>query len=150
VLGIGRHIVESEQGGAARAGNGAWLLTRLAEKLTKEFGRGFDVSNLRYMRLLYLAFPIWDALRHELSWTHYRTLLPVENAAAREWYANETVPQNWSSRTRTAGEQTLLRTAAFQQGPPGAAPSRLLFAFLVACGFIAVEEFEFLPGEVLH
>lgn len=46
------------------------LLPRLAEKLTEEFGRGFDASNLRYMRLFYLAFPICDALRHELSWTH--------------------------------------------------------------------------------
>ncbi len=51
----------------------------------EELGRGFDVSNLRYMRLLYLAFPICDALRHELSWTHYRTLLRIGDVAAREW-----------------------------------------------------------------
>jgi len=44
------------------------------------------------------AFPICDALRHELSWTHYRTLLRVEDERAREWYANEAVAQNWSSR----------------------------------------------------
>ncbi len=96
--GVGRHIVEFEQGGAARAEYGAKLLPRLAEKLTEEFGRGFDSSNLRYMRLFYLAFPNCDALRHELSWTHYRTLLRVEDAAAREWYVNETMAQNWSSR----------------------------------------------------
>ena len=96
--GVGRHIVEFEQGGAARAEYGAKLLPRLAVKLTEEFGRGFDASNLRYMRLFYLAFPICDALRHELSWTHYRTLLRVEDAAAREWYVNEAVAQNWSSR----------------------------------------------------
>ena len=96
--GVGRHIVEFEQGGAARAEYGARLLPRLAEKLTEEFGRGFDASNLRYMRLFYLAFPNCDALRHELSWTHYRTLLRVEDAAAREWYENEAVAQNWSSR----------------------------------------------------
>ncbi len=96
--GVGRHIVEFEQRGAARAEYGAKLLPRLAVKLTEEFGRGFDASNLRYMRLFYLAFPICDALRHELSWTHYRTLLRVEDAAAREWYANEAVAQNWSSR----------------------------------------------------
>lgn len=96
--GVGRHIVEFEQRGAARAAYGAKLLPRLAVKLTEEFGRGFDASNLRYMRLFYLAFPICDALRHELSWTHYRTLLRVEDAAAREWYANEAVAQNWSSR----------------------------------------------------
>jgi predicted nuclease of restriction endonuclease-like (RecB) superfamily len=96
--GVGRHIVEFEQRGAARAEYGAKLLPRLAVKLTEEFGRGFDASNLRYMRLFYLAFPICDALRHELSWTHYRTLLRVENEHAREWYANEAVAQNWSSR----------------------------------------------------
>jgi predicted nuclease of restriction endonuclease-like (RecB) superfamily len=96
--GVGRHIVEFEQGGAARAEYGAKLLPRLAEKLTEDFGKRFDASNLRYMRLFYLAFPICDALRHELSWTHYRTLLRVEDEHAREWYANEAVVQNWSSR----------------------------------------------------
>jgi predicted nuclease of restriction endonuclease-like (RecB) superfamily len=96
--GVGRHIVEFEQGGAARAEYGAKLLPRLAEKLTEEFGRGFDASNLRYMRLFYLAFPICDALRHELSWTHYRTLIRIEDEHAREWYAKETIEQNWSSR----------------------------------------------------
>ncbi|BBP50726.1 hypothetical protein PHLH3_03520 [Pseudomonas sp. St386] len=50
------------------------------------------------MRLFYQAFPICDALRHELSWTHYRTLPRVENANARRWYMNEAVTQNWSTR----------------------------------------------------
>lgn len=70
---IGRHIIEFEQGGSARAEYGVRLLQTLASSLASEFGRGFDVSNLRYMRLFYKAFPIRDALRHELSWTHYRT-----------------------------------------------------------------------------
>lgn len=90
---IGRHIVEFEQNGAGRAEYGKRLLSTLAETLTAEFGKGFDVSNLRYMRLFYQAFPIRDALRHELSWTHYRTLLRVENNAARQWYMNETANQ---------------------------------------------------------
>ena len=83
---------------AARAEEGAKLRPRLAEKLTEEFGRGFDASNLRYMRLFYLAFPTCDALRHELSGTHYRTLLRVEDEHAREWYAQEEETENWSSR----------------------------------------------------
>lgn len=74
---IGRHIVEFEQGGSARAEYGTRLLQTLASSLTAEFGKGFDVSNLRYMRLFYNAFPIRDALRHELSRTHYRTPLRV-------------------------------------------------------------------------
>jgi predicted nuclease of restriction endonuclease-like (RecB) superfamily len=86
---IGRHIVEFEQGGSSRAEYGARLLQTLAAALAAEFGRGFDASNLRYMRLFYQAFPIRDALRHELNWTHYRTLLRVESDSARLWYMNE-------------------------------------------------------------
>ena len=96
--GVGRHIVEFEQGGAARAEYGAKLLPRLAEKLTEEFGRGFDVRSLEKMRQFYFAFPIADALRPQLSWTHYRTLMRVEDEHAREWYAKEAETENWSSR----------------------------------------------------
>ena len=95
---IGQHIVEFEQLGADRAAYGIRLIPRLAESLTVEFGRGFDASNLRYMRLFYLAFPIRDALRHELSWTHYRNLLRVDGEQARHWYMNEAADQNWSTR----------------------------------------------------
>ena len=95
---IGRHIVEFEQGGAARADYGARLISNLAAALTKEFGKGFDGSNLRYMRLFYKAFPMCDALRHTLSWTHYRSLFKVEDETARVWYMNEAAEQNWSSR----------------------------------------------------
>jgi len=84
---LGRHIVEFEQGGQARAGYGKQLLPRLAQALTAEFGKGFDERNLRHMRGFYQAFPIWDAVRTELSWTHYRTLLRVDSVAARQWYA---------------------------------------------------------------
>ena len=70
----------------------------MAERLTAEFGRGFDASNLRYMRLFYKAFPNCDALRHELSWSHYRLLLRVDDPHAREWYARESAGQNWSTR----------------------------------------------------
>ena len=50
------------------------------------------------MRLFYQAFPKCDALRHELSWTHYRLLTRVEDQAARQWYMAEAAEQNWSSR----------------------------------------------------
>ena len=95
---VGRHIIEFEQAGADRAKYGTKLLPRLAERLTAEFGRGFDESNLRYMRLFYGAFPNRDALRHELSWTHYRTLLRLDDPQARTWYMREAAEQNWSSR----------------------------------------------------
>ena len=95
---VGRHILEFEQKGQARAAYGKKLLPRLAEALTRDFGKGFDASNLRYMRLFYQAFPICDALRHELSWTHYRLLLRVADSKARQWYMTEAATQNWSSR----------------------------------------------------
>ncbi|CUI03820.1 DUF1016 N-terminal domain-containing protein [Massilia antarctica] len=95
---VGRHIVEFEQGGAARAVYGKRLLPELAKALTAEFGKGFDVSNLRHMRGFYQAFPIRDAVRRELSWTHYRTLLRVDSDTARAWNVNEAAAQHWSSR----------------------------------------------------
>ncbi len=95
---IGRLIVEHEQQGQARAAYGRRQLAELSERLTALVGKGFDVTNLRNMRRLYLAFPIRDAVRLELSWTHYRTLLRVENPSARDWYMHEAISQNWSSR----------------------------------------------------
>ncbi len=95
---IGHHIVEFEQQGQERAAYGSRLLSSLAQTLTAEFGRGFDASNLRNMRLFYQAFPKCDALRHELNWTHYRILLRVDDECAREWYMHETATQNWSTR----------------------------------------------------
>ena len=50
------------------------------------------------MRGFYQAFPIRDALRRELSWTHYRLLLRVDSAEARQWYVQEAASQNWSTR----------------------------------------------------
>lgn len=68
---IGQMIVEEEQNGKERAGYGKYLLKELSKRLSSEFGRGYDESNLRYIRAFYLSFPIRDALRHELTWTHY-------------------------------------------------------------------------------
>jgi hypothetical protein len=95
---IGRHIVEFEHVGARRAGYGKQLLATLAKALTAESGKGFDERNLRYMRDFYQTFPNWNAVRSELSWTHYRRLLRVDNDHARHWYMNESALQKWSSR----------------------------------------------------
>jgi len=96
---LGRHIVEFEQGGAARAAYGKRLLSELAKALTAEFGKGFDASNLRYMRLFYQAFPKCDALRHELSWTHYRIISRLETEDLRNQYVIHTVEGGWDTRT---------------------------------------------------
>ncbi|XGA80506.1 PDDEXK nuclease domain-containing protein [Halomonas sp. CH40] len=95
---IGRLIVEDEQQGESRAAYGKQQLQRLSGELTREFGKGFDVRNLRNMRAFYLAFPNRNALRTELSWTHYRILLRIDNHQAREWYMAEAASQHWSSR----------------------------------------------------
>ena len=86
---VGRYIVEYEQDGKDRATYGTKLLARLADQLTIEFGKGFDERNLRNMRSFYMGFPIWNAVRSELSWTHYRLLLRVEDNHARGWYMVE-------------------------------------------------------------
>jgi hypothetical protein len=96
---IGRHIIEFEQGGMDRAEYGKGIINHVVESLTMEFGKGFDERNLRNMRAFYFAFPKWNALRSELSWTHYRLLLRVPSAEARDWYATETAQQGWSTRT---------------------------------------------------
>jgi hypothetical protein len=67
---VGRHIVEFEQGGAQRAAYGRGLLAQLGLALTAEFGRQFEERNLRNMRAFYSMFPIRNALRSELGWTH--------------------------------------------------------------------------------
>jgi predicted nuclease of restriction endonuclease-like (RecB) superfamily len=95
---VGRLIVEHEQGGATRAAYGEQVLAELSRRLTGEFGRGFDITNLRNMRQFHLLFEIRDAVRRELSWTHYRLLMRVGNRTAREWYMNEAADQHWSTR----------------------------------------------------
>jgi predicted nuclease of restriction endonuclease-like (RecB) superfamily len=110
---IGERIAEEELKYQKRAGYGERIIDSLALRLTNNFGRGFTSTNLRYMRLFYLAFPIhhavrdqlpakqkkkWDVLRPELSWTHYRLLLAIENTDAKNYYMNEAAENNWSTR----------------------------------------------------
>lgn len=106
---IGRHSVEFAQGGAQRAAYGQRLLPQLGQALSAEFGRGFDATNLRHMRGFYQAFPIRDALRRELSWTHYRLLLRVDSAEARQWYVQEAAAQTWSTRALEPSPRAFVR-----------------------------------------
>ena len=94
---IGRIIVE-KQSGNEKAEYGTALLKNLSKEMTKEFGKGFTVANLKNMRQFYLTFPKSYALRSELSWTHYRLLMRVENENARNFYIEETIKSNWSTR----------------------------------------------------
>ena len=94
---VGRIIVE-RQGGAERADYGDGLIESLSKRLTAEYGKGFDRGNLRNMRQFYLLFQNHYALRSELSWTHYRLLMRVERPQAREYYLEESIKGNWSTR----------------------------------------------------
>lgn len=94
---VGKLIVE-RQGGNEKAEYGTHLIDYIAENLTRELGRGFTATNLKYMRQFYLTFPIRHSLRDELTWTHYRLLMKVENEEARNFYMNEAVQSQWSTR----------------------------------------------------
>ena len=95
---IGKLIVENEQNGNFRAEYGKNVLENLSYKLSKEFGSGFSIRSLQQMKKFYLVFPNTNALRSQLTWTHYRSLLRVENENARNWYIEEAIKEHWSSR----------------------------------------------------
>lgn len=80
---IGRKIVEEEQNGKNRA----------------DYGTSFSNRNLRHIRQFYTVFPKWNAVRSELSWTHYRLLLKVIDEQERIFYLESSISENWSTRT---------------------------------------------------
>ena len=94
---IGKMIVE-KQGGAERAKYGDGLIKELSIQMTKDFGKGFTTTNLKYMRQFYIAFPKGHALCDQLSWSHYRLLISLDDENARNFYIKETTENNWSFR----------------------------------------------------
>ncbi|MEX6688703.1 PDDEXK nuclease domain-containing protein [Danxiaibacter flavus] len=104
---IGKLIVQDEQNGNARAEYGKAILKNLSVQLTLEFGKGFDERNLNNMRAFYSSFPIWNAVRTELSWTHYRIISRQETSEKRSYYINEAIQGNWNSRTLDRNIQSL-------------------------------------------
>jgi hypothetical protein len=86
---VGRHIVEFEQGGQARAEYGASLISRLAKDLRIRQGKGFDRSNLIRMRQFYLAYPKGATPSHLLSWSHVVELLKIDDPLERGFYEKQ-------------------------------------------------------------
>ncbi len=94
---IGRLIIEEEQKGKGRAEYGTHLIERLSYDLSTKYGSGFAISNLRKMRQFYCEYPIRSA-RSELTWTHYRLLIQVENKTTRNKLEKRVVREKLSSR----------------------------------------------------
>ena len=101
---IGYRIAEEELQGEGRAEYGAEIIKRLAKELTAEYGKGFTKTNLYHFYSFYKAYPeIFHTPSGKfnvlLSWSHYRTLLQVNDKAARDWYEKEAIEQTWGVRT---------------------------------------------------
>lgn len=101
---IGYRIAEEELQGEDRAEYGAEIIKRLAKELTAAYGKGFTKTNLYHFYSFYKAYPeIFHSPSGKfstlLSWTHYRTLLQVNDKAARDWYEKEAIEQTWGVRT---------------------------------------------------
>jgi len=91
---IGRLIVEA-QGGEKRAKYGNGLIKEWSKELTNLYGKGYDYSNLSRMRQLYLLFQNIGPLG-QLSWSHYRYILPIREESKRNYYINLCIKQNLS------------------------------------------------------
>lgn len=94
----GRYIVEFQQGGKARAHYGEGLLEKLSKDLTLQRGKGFNRSNLTYMRKLYLTFPKCGTLSHILTWSHYYELLKCDDPLEFDFYYHEAINNKWKVR----------------------------------------------------
>lgn len=91
-------MIVEEQGGSSKAKYGDKLIAELSKQMTFDFGKGFDERNLRYMRQFYLSFPNWNTVCSELSLSHYRTLIKIEEKHIRKFYMEGAIKGNWSVR----------------------------------------------------
>lgn len=95
---IGQRIFEEEQQGKERADYGKYLVSFLADQLEPEFGNGFGKRQLELMRQFHRTFPIANTLRSQLSWSHYKLLVRIDNEDKRDYYVAETIKNNWTIR----------------------------------------------------
>lgn len=95
---IGKTIFEEEQQGNDRAEYGKFLLKSISNTFQPQFGTGFSVRQLEMNRQFYRTFPNTNALRSQFNWTHYRTLIRIDNQDKKDFYIAETEKNNWSAR----------------------------------------------------
>jgi predicted nuclease of restriction endonuclease-like (RecB) superfamily len=122
---VGREIVQAIQGGRKRAEYGEQIIENLSAQLTERYGQGFSVPNLKNFRQFYLTspdrcvekgYPVGSELKQfpksyplgsdsvtgfspQLSWSHYRALMRVEDTKARDFYECEAIAGGWDKRT---------------------------------------------------
>lgn len=94
----GQYIVEFEQNGNRRAQYGKQLLVNLSKDLTVRRGKGFNRTNLAYMRKLYLTFPICGTLSRKLTWSHYYELLKCDDPLELQFYMKQCIKEGWKVR----------------------------------------------------
>ncbi|UTA67563.1 YhcG family protein [Emticicia sp. 21SJ11W-3] len=95
---IGQRIFEEEQQGKDRADYGNYLTKFVAEQLEPEYGSGFSKRQIELFRQFYRTFPIANALRSQLGWTHYKMLMRLDSQDQREFYIAEAIKNNWTTR----------------------------------------------------
>ena len=89
---VGKRIIEQEQKGESKARYGSYLVKRLSQELSEEYGIGFSVANIRNCRQLYLTFPKESygySLIGKIHWSHLRTIMRLDNEEVRYFYLNE-------------------------------------------------------------
>ncbi len=95
---IGKVIFEEEQQGKSRADYGSFLIKSISNEFQPQFGTGFSIRQLELNRQFYRTFPNTNALRSQFSWTHYRTLVRIDNEDKRDFYIAEAEKNNWTAR----------------------------------------------------
>jgi hypothetical protein len=109
---VGRHIVEFEQGGKARAEYGKALINRLAADLGLRHGKGFSRSNLIRIRQFFLAYPKGAPASHLLSWSHWVELLKLDDPLERGFYEQQHLAHHRARRRGDKPMNTLFLIAA--------------------------------------
>lgn len=104
----GRRVFEEEQKGAERADYGSLLIERLAQRLEPGYGSGFSKRQLHFSVQFYRTYPKVNALRSQLNWTQYRTLIQISDPDKREYYELEAVNNCWTARELERQKNSLL------------------------------------------
>ena len=98
---VGKRIVEQELKGSAKAKYGSYIIKRLAQELSDQYGTGFSIANIKNCRQLYVTFPqdsFGYSMIGKVHWSHLRTIMRLENAEERDFYLQETATECWSVR----------------------------------------------------